>query len=198
MVLCSLRVTVAIPNPTQSRMVFTPDATLAFIPTCSQSNQGSILSFSRSSNGMLTSVATYASDTDALAAMAVSSDGRYLATEEVQIYSIASDGTLTAVLPQPFTITLAGVTQVNDLTWDSSGSYLIAGTHVTRYSTIGGVTVLRFSGSALTETVPPTGGVPFRRMQQAGSFVYAMGVYGASAMWFDRKESSDLTFRMAN
>ena len=96
--------TVVTPNPPTGRMVFTPDASLAFIPTCSQSNQGSILSFSRSSSGMLTPAAAYSGAGCGLVAMAVSSDGKYLATNEVQIYNIAGDGTLTAVLPQPFTI----------------------------------------------------------------------------------------------
>jgi hypothetical protein len=72
--------TVVTPNPPNGRMVFTPDATLAFIPTCSQSDQGSILSFSRSSSGILTPAATYSGAGCGLVAMAVSSDGKYLAT----------------------------------------------------------------------------------------------------------------------
>ncbi len=171
--------TVAISSSPTGRMVFTPDATLAFIPTCSQSNQGSILSFSRSSNGMLTPAATYSGAGCGLVAMAVSSDGKYLATNEVQIYSIAGDGTLTAVLPQPFTIPFQGGLYyfVADLMWEPSGSsFLLVSTSVTEgFNNYGGVAVLSFSGSALALTVPPTGAVPVGRMQQTGSFAYAMG-----------------------
>jgi Putative Ig domain len=171
--------TVVTPNPPTERMVFTPDATLAFIPTCSQSDQGSILSFSRSSNGMLTPAATYSGAGCGPVAMAVSSDGKYLATNEVQIYNIAGDGSLTAVLPQPFTIPFRdGLNySVADLIWEPSGSsFLLAGASVTEgIQNYGGVAVLSFSGSALTTTVPPTGGVPVGRMQLTGSFVYAIG-----------------------
>ena len=161
-------------NPAQ--IVFTPDAALAFLPACSTPGQNSILSFSRSSDGMLTPAATY-STIGCAGRMAVSPDGKYLATNEVQIYSIASDGTLTAVLPQPFTITFNGFNyDVGDLIWEPSGSFLLAGTSSSSISNVfGGVAVLSFSGSALTMTVPPTGGVPVGYMQQTGSFVYAMG-----------------------
>ena len=92
--------------------------------------------------------------------------------EEVQIYSIASDGTLTPVLPQPFTVTFAGgPIQIFDLAWDPSGSYLLVATGAPLFE--GGLGVLSFSGSTLTETVQPTGG-PVGRIQQTGSFVYGL------------------------
>lgn len=169
--------TIAVPDVTNlpTRMVFTPDGTMAFLSTCSQSSQGNIRSFSRASNGMLTATATYSGLACSVAgAMAVSPDGRYLATNEVQIYSIASNGALTSVLSQPFTVTGGGVNlTVNDITWDSSGSFLLAGTWAGYNPFVGGVAVLGFSGSALTETVPPSGGAVMR-LQQTGSFVYGM------------------------
>ena len=167
--------TIPIPNVTGvSGLAFTPDGTLAFIPTCSPSNQGSILSYSRSSDGTLTSVATYALPNSCAGGLTVSADGKYLATEEVQIYKIASDGTLTPVLPQPFTVTFAGgPIQIFDLAWDPSGSYLLVATGAPLFE--GGLGVLSFSGSTLTETVQPTGG-PVGRIQQTGSFVYGLAV----------------------
>jgi Putative Ig domain len=167
---------VTIPNVVFSgRMVFTPDSTLAFIPACAAppSSEGSILSLSRSSDGTLAVVSTYTA-ASCVGAMAVSPDGKYLATSEMQIYSIGSSGALSAVLSQPFTITQYGNTlTVLDLTWDSSGSYLVVATSALQI--FGGVAVAQFSGSALTETVPPTG---FRvgRLQWAGSSIYSMGL----------------------
>jgi hypothetical protein len=53
--------TIAIPDITyQSRLVFTPDGSLAFIQTCPTDNNGSIRSYSRSSNGTLTPGPVYA------------------------------------------------------------------------------------------------------------------------------------------
>ncbi len=155
----------AIPNlNSTSQFSFTPDGTLAFTSTCSSTNQGSILSYSRSSDGTLTLAATYSGVFCVLAVngpMAVSPDGKYLATGEVQIYSIASDGTLTAVLSQPFTVTLnGGLIPISDLTWDQSSSFLLVSTAAINFVE-GGVAVLSFSGSALTETVPPTGEPPW-------------------------------------
>jgi hypothetical protein len=113
--------------------------------------------------------------------MAVSPDGRYLATEEVQIYSIAANGTLTAALSQPYTFTWGAGIQIPtvDLTWDSSGSYLVAATYLNMGGgfSLGGVAVLQFSGNAVTETAPPTG-LAVVRLQRTGSFVYAMGACG--------------------
>ncbi len=107
----------------------------------------------------------------------MSADGRYLASDEVQVYSIAANGTLSPVLPSPIMVTLEGYDiPINSLLWDASGSYLIVGgwgatsfLHIF----VGGVGVLSFSGTALTETVPPVGG-PVMQIQATGSFVYAM------------------------
>ncbi len=170
--------TIGLPDVTgfSARLVFTPDGTQAFLPICTQSGQGEILSFSRGSNGMLTSTATYNGPGCTVAgAMSVSPDGRYLATNEIQIYSIASDGTLTPILPQPVTLTYQGNTlSVSDLAWDSSGSFLLAAAEGTGVSfSYGGVAVLTFDGSTLIVTVPPTGGAVVR-LQSAGSFEYAL------------------------
>jgi hypothetical protein len=174
--------TIAIPNINNqsSRMVFTPDGTLAFIATCSSppSNGGSISSFSRSSDGTLTAGPVYTLPAQVCAAaLTVSPDGMYLADSEVQVYSIASDGTLTAILPQPFTFSQEGVTlSVLDVAWDPSGFYLFAApVFDDGINDFGGVAVLSFSGSNLTEIVPPTGS-PVGRLQQVGSFVYGMGL----------------------
>jgi Putative Ig domain len=166
-----------------SRMAFTPDGTLAFISACNVSPPpptSNILAFSRSSDGTLTNTTNHETFRPCAYtnSLTVSPDGRYLATGEVQVYSIASDGTLTAVLPQLFTVTLAGggPVTVNDLTWDSSGAYLVAATaNDDPLVPLGGVAVLQFSGSTLTESVFPTGG-PVGRLQWAGSSVYAMGL----------------------
>lgn len=158
-----------------ARMVFTPDSTLAFFPTCSESGQGSILSFTRSTSGMLTPAAAYsASSCKVAGALAVSPDGKYLATPEVQIYSIAGDGTLTPVLPQPLRVFLSNgtIASVNDLAWETD-AFLLAATE-SNDGYFGGVAVLSFSGSALTETVFPNGLAPIGRLQVIGSFVYAM------------------------
>ncbi len=178
--------TIVVPNiPTGAsnvRMVFTPDASLAFLPLCDTSNNCSILSYSRGSDGLLTLAATYVMPPNTGAGLlTVSADGKYLADSEVQIYSIASDGTLTAVLPQPFIVTYGGSPiAIDDLTWDPSGSYLFVATGEPLIE--GGLGVLSFSGSALTETVQPTGGFSVGRIQQTGSFVYAL------VMCFDRCE----------
>lgn len=171
--------TIAVPNiPTGSsndRMVFTPDGSLAFIPTCAAIGGagGSILSYSRGSNGLLTPAATYVLPTSCPGELTVSADGKYLADAEVQIYNIATNGTLTPVLAQPFTVTFGGSPiEILDLAWDPSGSYLLVATGAPLFE--GGLGVLSFSGSALTETVQPTGG-PVGRIQQKGSFVYALG-----------------------
>jgi Putative Ig domain len=167
--------TITFPNSTRlSRMAFTPDGTQAFI-SAGTANEGSILSYSRASDGTLTLAATYALPPNTGAGLlTVSADGKYLADSEVQIYSIASDGTLTPVLSQPFTVTFGGSPiQIFDLAWDPSGSYLFVATGAPLFE--GGLGVLSFSGSTLTETVPQTGG-PVGRIQQTGSFVYALGV----------------------
>jgi hypothetical protein len=183
--------TIAIPNITSgSAMAFTPDGGFAFVSTCSTSNQGSVLSYSRSSNGMLTPGPVYVLPVGTCSSTpTVSPDGRYFAESEatqgqegdaVQIYSIASDDSLTAVLSQPFPVTFGpGATEfayVTDMLWDQSNSFLIfsvRGSGVAVHVVDGGVGVLSFSGTALTQTVDPipNGTGPIWR---AGSFIYVM------------------------
>ena len=178
--------TVAIPEEfISSHLVFTPAGTLAFIQTCSTPNQGSIISLTRASNGMLTTSALYGTS-GCVGVMAVSPDGKYLATGdggEAQVYSIASDGTLTAVLSQPFAVVLdsqGDPTSVADMTWDQSTAFLLVSTAGTLNNAppilYGGVAVLSFSGNTLTETVYPTGsqGVGTGRILRVGSRFYAM------------------------
>lgn len=58
------------------------------------------------------------------------------------------------------------------MTWDASGSSLFAATFILRFDgSYGGVAVLSFSGSAVTETVYPKG-EPVIRVLRDGSFVY--------------------------
>lgn len=180
--------TIAVPDVTyQSRMVFTPDGSLAFMQTCPTNNNGSIRSYSHSSDGMLTPGPVYALPAGTCdITLTVSPDGRYLADAEyvataqldgfVQVYSIAGDGTLTAVLSQPFPVLLTpqGVSvPVNDMAWDQSGSFLLLATGL--LPSPGGMAVLSFSGSALTETVYPPGQYAALYIQRTGSWVYAMG-----------------------
>src|ERR1039458_8032704 len=67
----------------QSRLVFTPDGSLAFIQTCATDNNGSIRSYSRSPNGTLTPGPVYALPAGTCdLALTVSPDGRYLADSE--------------------------------------------------------------------------------------------------------------------
>ncbi len=179
--------TIAIPDVTlQSRLVFTPDASLGFIQTCPANNNGSIRSYSRSSNGTLTPGPVYALPAGTCdLALTISPDGLYLADAEqlstlpneglVQVYSIASDGTLAAVLPQPFPVLYTptgGSIPVADMTWDQSSTFLLVATNAGLSG--GGTAVLSFSGSALTETVYPTGNAGLQILR-TGSWVYAMG-----------------------
>lgn len=169
----------AIPNVTgSSSLVFTPDGTLAFISTCDSSNTGRILSYSRSADGMLSAAPTSVLQGSCFSTLTVSPDGRYLGSSEVQVYSISSNGTLTAVLPQPFTVLTSplGISTVpNDMTWDESSSFLLVSTSGGGLGFIYGVAVLSFSGSNLVETAFPTGGNA-GRIQQIGSRVYSMGL----------------------
>jgi hypothetical protein len=179
--------TIALPNLNNSSlMVFTPDGKLAFIQTCTaNSNQGSIASYSRAADGTLTATATYNLANTCVFPMAVSSDGKYLATANyaggppggVEVYSIASDGTLTSVLPQPFTVTLGpGATEfaaVTDMIWDPSSAFLAVAVIGTQHTYDGGVGVLSFSGSSLSQTLDPTGGGTLL-IQRAGSLIYGM------------------------
>jgi len=179
--------TLPVPGIGRTPVVFTPDGNQAFAATCITGGPESIVSFSRHSDGTLTqsSVFTLPGTCQGLKQgwlqklqnLAVSADGRFLATTEVQIYNIASDGSLTPVVPQPFTVLYSDGNPlgVSDLTWDSTGSYLAIATYGPNGNVDeGGIGVLNFSGSALTQTVPPTGG-PLIRLMRTGSFVYGMG-----------------------
>ena len=109
--------------------------------------------------------------------LAVSADGKFLATPEVQVYSIANSGTLTPILAQAFTVLYTDQMPVTvvDLVWDTTGSYLVVATDGRRLiMEVGGIAVLTFSGSALTETVQPVG-LPVDRLQMVNSFVYGIG-----------------------
>src|ERR1700730_11778330 len=176
---------IAIPNVSaHSRLVFTPDGTLAFISTCVPSHVGSILSYSRSSDGMLTPATVYVIPGNfcAESGLATSPDGKYLATGEVtgevQVYRVASDGSLTPVLLQSFTVTLdpqGDFVSLHDMTWDQSSSFLLAATGLTD-NFQGGVAALSFSGRALTETVYPTGPAQ-GSIRRTGSFVYSTPLF---------------------
>jgi hypothetical protein len=67
-----------------------------------------------------------------------------------------------------------GPIRVDDMTWDQAGSFLVVATD--GGIDAGGVAILSFSGSALTETVYPTGGLGVVYIQRTGSWVYAMAV----------------------
>lgn len=169
--------TVAIPNVAGPAMVFTPDGKLGFISTCNTANaSGNLLSYVRNSDGTLSPAGSISTSSGAcLRALAVSADGKYLASDEVQVYSIAVNGTLTPVLASPFKVTFDGRDILLSLSWDASGSYLIVAgwTALGIFDIDGGIGVLSFSGTALTQTVPLTGGA-MAQVQRTGSFVYAM------------------------
>ena len=167
-----------------ARMTFTPDGTLAFVPTCANGGNGTILSYSRAPNGMLTLTATYNLPADACPEEAmVSPDGNYQAEWEysslaVQIFRIASDGTLTPA-SQRFSVMLNPHGQfaaLYDLAWDSSGSYLIAALHGTSiFGDGGGLAVLNFMGGSLSQSDYP-GQMPAERIVRDGSFFYTICV----------------------
>ncbi len=166
---------VPVPNVYAAPMAFTPDGKFGFVSTCSNSTSGAMVSFARAADGTLTQLGT-TTLSNCVSTITVSADGKYVATTEVQIYSIGSAGTLTPVLSAPFTVTLDNhVLAVYDLTWDASGSYLLVAASYTPgpHVHVGGVGVLSFSGGALTETVPPTGD-PAIKLAKKGSFVYSM------------------------
>ncbi len=184
--------TLALSAAPSSPMVFTPDAKIGFTAVCPDPGTPTILSFARAQDGTLTQVGSVSlSSCPSIAftespvsgpQMAVSPDGKYLANIEgtgIQIYSISAGGTLTAVLSQPFQVTLnngALVVPVFDLTWDASSTYLLAATglRILGNDFAGGLAVLSFSGSALTETVVPSERIPLQRVVRTNSFVYAM------------------------
>lgn len=171
---------------TFSRMVFTPDGSLAFLDTCvlinnGQSGSGAILSFTRASDGSLTPTSTYTVPGNCYpntvtAAMTVSPDGRYLADSEIQVFTIAADGTLTPILSTPYVFTQNGVPlNDGDIAWDASGSYLFAATfYPNRLGDMGGFAVLGFNGTSLN-LVSPLDGNPSQRIQQKPPYIYAMG-----------------------
>lgn len=178
---------IAVPNINVNvGMVFSPDGTLAMVATI-LNTAGSILSYSRSSDGTLTLAATYNVSAGTPGALTVSPDGKYLAVSEynnnspgiMQVFSIATDGTLTPAT-QPFTVsydpqgTLVGI---SGMTWDSSGSFLLVATDIRChiFNDCGGVAVLSFSGTSLSETVYPTGPA-VGSIQRYGSFIYAHAV----------------------
>ena len=82
----------------------------------------------------------------------------------VQVYGVASDGTIAPALNQQFPVPMLGFPwpgTVRDMIWDESSSYLLP-MIATSPSTgtgfdDGGVAALNFSGTTLTETSPPTG-----------------------------------------
>ena len=166
---------ISVPNLSNaSSIFFTPDGNLVFINTCAGLNGvGNIVSLSRSSDGTL-SVIGSTSTTACVKALAVSADGKHLATPEVQVYSIAVNGSLTPVLSEPFTVKMNGnPIPVTDLTWDASGLYVLAGTSTGVAGLAGGIAVLAFSGNSLTESVQPMDGGVIRLLR-TGSFVYAL------------------------
>jgi len=180
--------TVSVPGSQQvlpgfTRLVFTPDGTQAFLGSCPGSSNGTIISYSRSSDGNLTTAATYALPTGSCASsISVSVDGRYLAEGELstsvaQVFNIGSDGTLTPA-SQRLVVTFdqqGTATQVADLTWDQSGTFLLAATISGEPDLYyGGMAVLTFSGGTLSETVYPAG-MPgsLESVVRDGSFVYS-------------------------
>lgn len=180
--------TLSVPGIGRTPVVFTPDGALAFSVSCITGGPESIISFSRHSDGTLTQSSMFTLPGTCqggcplpclpgrLRNLTVSADGRFLATTEVQIYSISSNGSLTPVLPQPFTVVYSDGLPVGttDLVWDTTGSYLAVATYGAGVPPVGGIGVLNFSGSALTQTMPPNGG-PLYRLTRTGSFIYGMG-----------------------
>jgi hypothetical protein len=176
--------------PADSRIAFTPDGAWVYIAACPSFN-GSIQTYSRNSDGKLTQTSSYAlsAATTCATFLAVSPDGKYLADVEedfsdlpvalyVQVYRVASDGTIAPALNQPFPVSMLGLPgpAVRDMIWDESSSYLLPmiGTPPSTGTgfDVGGVAALNFSGNTLTETSPPTGGGGLL-IQRTGSFVYS-------------------------
>ncbi|MGO9306032.1 MAG: putative Ig domain-containing protein, partial [Candidatus Korobacteraceae bacterium] len=163
---------------TFTQMTFTPDATLAFIPTCVSGGNGTILSYTRAADGLLTSAATYNLPANACPeATMVSPDGKYLVEWEfnpavVQVFSVAADGTLTPA-SQRFTImqNAPQPADLYDMVWDSSGSYLIGALELQGTMGGGGLAVLSFSGSALSQSAPPSEMAAVRIVRD-GSYLY--------------------------
>lgn len=167
------------------RMTFSRDGTMAFVAVCPPTGSSSILSYSRTSDGMLTLTSTYnLAQTCAVQGIMASPVSNYLAMWQVdgtvQILSIGDNGALTPAT-DPFTImqdpNRSGAT-LFDLTWDTSGSYLVAALNLTGTMPGGGVAVLSFSGSSLTQNDLPAGRGS-ERVVRDGSFFYAQRCGGS-------------------
>jgi len=166
-------------------LVFTPDGEFGFSSVCPNPQSGSpaVLSFARAEDGTLTQVGSVTSDS-CVTANQVSPDGKYLAVSGqngIQIYSISASGTLTALLSPPVPVTAcqgAYQARVSSLFWDDSSTYLLGATGIRGGGgiLIGGLAVLRFAGSTLTETTEPCQD-PLQSAVRSGSFIYAMDGY---------------------
>jgi DNA-binding beta-propeller fold protein YncE len=159
-----------------SNLVFTPDGTKAFMATCGYPT-GSILEFSRAPTGILTTGPTQQLS-ECPGSLAVSPDGKYLATTEIQIYQIAGDGSLSSILPSPFTAAFGNPYSGQPICpfgtiWDTTGNYLLVGANCSSYFGPGGIAVMSFAGGSLTQTYYPSESFGFDLYpQQLRSFVY--------------------------
>jgi hypothetical protein len=166
-----------------SRMTFTPNGSMGFVASCTVSNATTIFSYSRASNGTLTLSATYNLPVNSCAqGVMVPPMGGYLAEwqggEVVQVFSIASDGSLTPATP-PFTVMKKEpLTSLFDVTWDSSGACLVGALNLHGTFFGGGLALLSFSGSSLSQSAYPTG-QGSERVVRDGSFFYAGACAGA-------------------
>jgi hypothetical protein len=169
-----------------SRMTFTPNGSMGFVASCTVSNAPTIFSYSRASNGMLTLLATYNLPANScLLGVMVSPTGGYLVGWQgsgvVQVFSIASGGSLTPAT-QPFTIMKDPkdpLAALFDVAWDSSGAYLVAALNETGTFPGGGLALLNFSGSSLSQNAYPTG-QGSERVVRNGAFFYAGACAGAA------------------
>jgi len=177
------------PSSPGSPIALTPDGAWAYVAPCPSSYNGIILIYSRSSDGRLTQTAAYALPAATCASnLTISPDGKYLADVEtlnmwpgglyMQVYGVASDGTMAPALNQPFPVPMPGFPwagTVRDMIWDESSTYLLpiiaTSPSIGTGFDVGGVAALNFSGSTLTETSPPSGGGGLL-VQRTGSFVY--------------------------
>lgn len=152
-------------DPGIGNLVFTPDGTKAFAGICPYlppPDGGSIqtiLVFSRAPDGTLAPGPTLDKPrTSGFCEFAVSPDGKYLATGEVQVYQIESDGSLSPILPTPFIPTfgspyLGQSICSSGITWDVTGSYVLVAADC---GWAGGLAVMNFAGGGLTQTYFPS------------------------------------------
>jgi hypothetical protein len=164
-------------------LVFTPDGTKAFATICPflpipyRGTRQTILELSRAPDGRLTPGPTFSSQQPGFCDFAISPDGKYLATNEVQVYQIESDGSLSPILPTPFIPTFGGPYLgqsicPSGITWDVTGSYLLVGADC--FYT-GGLAVMSFVGGSLTQTYFPSESFGFRLFPQPfGNFFYGV------------------------